>query len=78
MFNESSDSEYYSEATVSGISEEDLPQFDQSAYIIPPIRSQILVESGNNPNFPRVTVSHYFVIQMFYFAILIGVKINGL
>lgn len=56
MFNESSDSEYYSEATVSGISEEDLPQFDQSAYIIPPIRSQILVESGNNPNFPRVTI----------------------
>ncbi|XP_072918995.1 protein patched homolog 1 [Hemitrygon akajei] len=53
---ESSDSEYYSETTVSGISEEDLPHFDQSAYIIPPTRSQILVESGNNPNFPRVTV----------------------
>uniref|UniRef100_A0A4W3I8N5 Patched 2 n=1 Tax=Callorhinchus milii TaxID=7868 RepID=A0A4W3I8N5_CALMI len=54
-FCESSDSEYYSETTVSGISQEDLQHFDQSAYIIPP--SQILVESGTNPSFPRVTVS---------------------
>ncbi|XP_048395423.2 protein patched homolog 1 [Stegostoma tigrinum] len=55
-FSESSDSEYYSETTASGISEEDLPHFDQSAYIIPPTHSRILVESGNNPNFPRVTI----------------------